>query len=188
MRAAPPCLSLIVAVTENGIIGRNGGMPWHLASDLKRFRRLTLGKPVIMGRKTYISIGRPLPGRRNIIISRDRNFSAQGISSLPSFKAALDFAQTQAERDDVHEIFVIGGAEIFKLALPQVQRIYLTKILATIEGDVFFPDFDLDAWHATTSQDIPAGEQDSHPTRFTLYSRDPPEQNRHHARNQSICP
>jgi len=172
----PITLSLIVAVTENGVIGREGAMPWHLGTDLKRFRTLTMGKPVIMGRKTYASIGRPLPGRSNIVISRNHDFFApnaysQGFFPCSSFNTACYFAWNQAMDDGVSEFFVIGGSEIFNLALPLAQKIYLTEILATIEGDTFFPPFERSLWQTVSIQEIPAGEQDSHPTRFRVYER-----------------
>jgi len=164
-------LSLIVAMAENGTIGREGAMPWHLSTDLKRFRAFTLKKPVIMGRKTYLSIGRPLPGRANIVISRNADFIISGARVCPSFEAALECARVCAARDGIDEIFVIGGAEIFKLALPLADKIYLTEILAAIEGDTFLPPFDFTSWQPLFTEKTPAGEKDTHPTRFTLYQR-----------------
>jgi len=169
-------LSLIVAVSENGVIGRDNGMPWHLPSDLKRFRTITLAKPVIMGRKTYASIGSPLNGRTNIIITRSPDFDPDtgpdtGIVIAHSFEQARDLALDQAVKDGVDEIFIIGGAEIFKLALGMADRLYITEILASIDGDTFFPAFDRDLWQARTWEVPCQGEKDSHPTRFVIYER-----------------
>jgi len=165
------CLSLIVAAAQNGTIGKDGSMPWHLRTDLKRFRQITMGKPVIMGRKTYLSIGRALPGRSNIVMTRHMSFSAQHIICAHSFDEALILAHKQARQDGENEIFVIGGADIFTLALPQVEKIYFTKILAPIEGDVFFPPLDSNLWHILSSEEIPMGEEDTYPTRFIIYQR-----------------
>ena len=118
-------ISLIVAVAENGVIGRNGALPWHVPSDLKTFRRHTMGKPVIMGRKTYASIGKPLPGRDNIVVTRDAGFSAAGTNRAASIDEALDIARQKAAERGVDEIMVIGGAEIFALTVPLADRIYL---------------------------------------------------------------
>jgi len=167
-----PLLSLIAAVTENGVIGCNNVMPWHLPSDLKRFRTITLGKPVIMGRKTYISIGKPLKGRTNIIITRRQNFmNKQGVLVAHSLAQAQDLATQQAVQKGLDEIFVIGGAEIFKLALPLADKLYITEILDIIAGDTFFPAFDPTLWHSVTSQIVSQDEKDTHPTRFVIYER-----------------
>jgi dihydrofolate reductase len=139
-------VSLIVAVAENGVIGRKGALPWHVPSDLKTFRRITMGKPVIMGRKTYASIGKPLPGRDNIVVTRDARFSAAGTDRAASIDEALDIARDRAAERGVDEIMVIGGAEIFALTLPVADRIYLTRIHARPDGDVTFPEPDSLVW------------------------------------------
>ncbi len=139
-------ISLIVAVAENGVIGRNGALPWHVPSDLKTFRRITMGKPMIMGRKSYISIGKPLPGRDNIVVTRDAGFSAAGTDLAASIDEALDIARCKAAERGVDEIMVIGGAEIFALTLPLADRIYLTRIHARPDGDVIFPEPDPRIW------------------------------------------
>jgi len=167
-----PLLSLIVAVAENGVIGHDNAMPWHLPSDLKRFRAITSGKPVIMGRKTYHSIGQPLKGRTNIVITRMADFVPEtGVMVAHSLPQAQALASEQAKRDGVDEIFVIGGAEIFKLALAQADRLYITEILATIAGDTFFPSFEPNLWQAMKNDPLMQDEKDSHPTRFVIYER-----------------
>lgn len=164
-------VSLIVAVAENGVIGKNNAMPWRLATDLRRFKALTLAKPVIMGRKTWESLGRPLPGRLNIVISRNRQLQADGARVVHSLAQARKLALSEAEKNGAEEIFIIGGSEIFRQALPFADTMYVTEILAAIEGDTFFPSFDPAAWQALSSQIIPAGEKDSHPTRYVIYKR-----------------
>lgn len=164
-------ISIIVAISQNGVIGLNNAMPWQLSTDLKRFKALTLGKPIIMGRKTWDSIGRPLPGRKNIIITRDKNFVANGALTATSFDMAKEIAFESAKNDHIDEIFIIGGAEIFKIAMAYTTRIYLTQILSTIDGDTFFHLPDLTHWQTIEKMDIDAGEKDSHPTRFTIFER-----------------
>lgn len=164
-------LSLIVAVAENGVIGRDGAMPWRLSTDLKRFKSLTIGKPVIMGRKTWESLGRPLPNRLNIVITRDESFLNDNAVIVHSLSQARFEAEENAKQLGEQEIFVIGGGEIFKQALPFAHRMYVTEILDSIEGDTVFPTFDANEWHAIESSFIPKGEKDSHPTRYIVYER-----------------
>jgi len=164
-------MSLIVARTENNVIGCDNGMPWHLPGDLQRFKSITLGKPVIMGRKTYASIGRPLTERTNIVMTRSKNFMpTSGVIVARSFEQAQDMAWHQAKKDGVDEFFVIGGAEIFKLALGRADRLYLTEILATIAGDTFFA-FEPKEWRVVTREDPVQGKKDTHPTRFVIYEK-----------------
>lgn len=153
-------ISLIVAVAENGVIGRNGALPWHVPSDLKTFRRITMGKPVVMGRKTFTSIGKPLPGRDNIVVTRDASFSAAGTDHAASIDAALDIARRKATEHGVDEIMVIGGAEIFALTLPMADRIYLTRIHARPDGDVVFPDPDPGVWREVSRASVPPDPRD----------------------------
>lgn len=162
---------LIAAVAENGVIGRKGAMPWHLSTDLQRFKALTLGKPIIMGRKTWDSIGRPLPRRTNIVITRDCTFSAEGAVVAHSLSQACSLAKSVASQNDVEEIFIIGGGEIFQQGFSLADKIFLTEVLASIEGDRFFPIFDKEKWTIVQTQDIPKGDKDSHPTRFVVYER-----------------
>ena len=144
--AEPPRLTLIAAVARNGVIGNDNALPWRLPEDLKRFKELTLGHPIIMGRKTWASLGRPLPGRRNIVISRDPDFNAPGGIVVASLAAAL------AASADATEAFVIGGAEIYALALPEAQCLRLTEIDRDFPGDTHFPGFDPAAWRETARE------------------------------------
>ncbi|WP_375616508.1 dihydrofolate reductase [Bartonella sp. AP58NXGY] len=164
-------ICFIAAVAENGVIGREGAMPWHLSTDLQRFKALTLGKPIIMGRKTWDSLGRPLPGRTNIVVTRDCTFNAEGAVVAHSLSQACSLATSVASQNDVKEIFIIGGGEIFQQGLPMADKIFLTEVLASIEGDSFFPVFDKEKWTIVQTQDIPKGDKDSHPTRFVVYER-----------------
>jgi dihydrofolate reductase len=153
-------ISLIVAVAENGVIGRNGALPWHVPSDLKTFRRITMGKPVIMGRRTYASIGKPLPGRDNIVVTRNTNFDVAGTMRSASIGEALDIARHKAAERGVDEIMVIGGAEIFALTLPLADRIYLTRIHARPDGDVTFPEPDPSIWREVSRSPVAPDPRD----------------------------
>ncbi|WP_297322154.1 dihydrofolate reductase [uncultured Bartonella sp.] len=164
-------ICLIVAVAENGVIGRDGTMPWRLSTDLKRFKALTMGNPVIMGRKTWNSLKSPLGGRANIIITRNRMFAPEGAMVAHSFSEARRVAEDQANRDDSQFVFVIGGGEIFKQALPFADRMYVTEIMAPIEGDTFFPGFNAGDWKAISTEMVPEGPKDTFATRFVIYKR-----------------
>lgn len=131
-------LSLIVAMTESRVIGVNNHLPWNIPEDLKRFKQITLGHPIVMGRKTFESIGRPLPKRSNIVITRDKSYRVEGAAVCHSFEEALDWAR---KAEGAEEVFVIGGSEIFQLAIPLAWRIYLTEVKWPFEGDTFFPAF-----------------------------------------------
>jgi len=168
----PVRLTLIVAMGENGIIGDAGKMPWHLASDLKRFRVLTMGKPMIMGRKTYQSIGRPLDGRDTIIVTRQAEFTAPGTHVAASLADAIDKARELAAARGADEIMVIGGAQIYALALPLAGRIHLTRVHAAPKGDTSFPEFDPAEWRVLTREHQPAGERDDFDTTFTTLERE----------------
>lgn len=139
-------VSLIVAMSENRVIGRQNQMPWHLPDELKYFKRVTMGKPVLMGRNTFESIGKPLPGRDNIIITRNADYEADGISVVTSVEDALDLADSLSGNDPIAEAMVIGGAQIFAATLPIADRLYLTEVHAIIDGDVFFPEFPRERW------------------------------------------
>lgn len=151
-----PVLVIIVAMSDNGVIGDGAKMPWHLPADLQRVKRMTMGKPIVMGRKTYQSIGKPLPGRTNIIVSRDRGFKVEGITVIHNLDDALDVARHVALRDGVDEIFVFGGAEIYRQVLDKVGRLHLTEIHVNAEGQTRFPDFDRAEWHEMAREDHPA--------------------------------
>jgi dihydrofolate reductase len=143
-------LSLIVAYAQNRVIGRDNTLPWKLPSDLAHFKRTTLGHPIIMGRKTWESLGRPLPGRRNIVISRDANYPAQGAECMTSL------AQAIAAVEDLEEAFVIGGAQIYQEALPFAQQVIATEVQEAVEGDAFFAPLDKAQWIETSRQSHPA--------------------------------
>jgi len=134
----PIKVSMLVAVARNGVIGRNGDLPWKLSSDLKRFKAMTLGKPVVMGRKCFESIGRPLPGRANIVISRNPETQFDGVTMVPSLDAALHVAQANAIEVGADEICIIGGGEIYRLGMPLADILHVTHIEADIDGDTFF--------------------------------------------------
>ncbi|PCI51514.1 MAG: dihydrofolate reductase [Alphaproteobacteria bacterium] len=155
-------LSLIVAVAENGVMGKDNDLPWRISSDLKYFKETTMGKPIIMGRKTFQSIGRPLPGRVNIVITRDKTFTAEGVITALSLEMALEVAMNMALVKGVDEVMVIGGAEIYKLCLPGADRLYLTRVHGDVEGDTYFPTLNSDDWLKASSERFTAGEKDSH--------------------------
>ncbi|MDP0560991.1 MAG: dihydrofolate reductase [Candidatus Endonucleobacter sp. (ex Gigantidas childressi)] len=146
-------VAMIAAVAENNTIGMNNKMPWHLPGDLKYFKAVTMGKPIIMGRKTFESLGRPLPGRVNIVISRDESYWHAGIHVVHGLSDALSLAVDIATTDGVDELIVIGGAEIYRQALPQAERLYLTRVYHSFEGDTFFPDFNDSQWQETSRED-----------------------------------
>ena len=139
-------LSLIVAVSRNGVIGADNALPWHLPEDLKYFKSVTMGKPIVMGRKTYDSIGRPLPGRTNIVITRNSKWSAEGVVVAQTLEEALAQGTKACAEDGADEIVVIGGAQIYSETLPVAQRLYLTEVDADVEGDAFFPAINPDEW------------------------------------------
>jgi dihydrofolate reductase len=152
-----------VARARNGVIGRDGTLPWRLSTDLKHFRELTTGKPVIMGRKTWDSLPRrPLPGRTNIVLSRDGSFEPRGAIRSEDFSEAVQIAREQAADDGADEVCVIGGEALFALALPRAGRIYLTEVDAAPEGDAVFPPFDEAAWREVAREAHPAGPNDDH--------------------------
>ena len=164
-------LALIVAASENDVIGRDNALPWHLPGDLGYFRRITMGKPIIMGRKTHASIGRPLPGRSNIVISRDPEFSAPGIRAVHSLDRALQLARDTAMNDGAEEALVIGGAQIYRLALPLAQRIYLTRVHTRIAGDAYLPAIDWRAWTEVRRERQAGTEPDFLDYSFVVYEK-----------------
>ena len=155
-------LALVVAVSRNGVIGRDGGLPWHLPEDLKHFRRNTVGHAIVMGRKTWDSIGRPLPGRRNIVITRNQEFQLEGAEVVHSLEEAVALAREGGDS----EPRIIGGASLYEAALPLATRIFLTEVDLEVEGDTFFPDLDQDGWRETERL-----EQDS--LSFLVLERNP---------------
>ena len=161
-------ITLVAAVAENGVIGRDGSMPWRLSSDLKRFKADTFGRPVIMGRRTFQSIGKPLPGRRNIVVTRDAGWNQEGTERAGSLEEALTLASKGGQ---VEEICVIGGGEIYRATMAIADRLRITHVLAEIEGDTWFPEIDPDEWQPVLAVDVPVGERDSHATRHVVYER-----------------
>ena len=162
-----PRLSLLVAATENGVIGRDNGMPWHLPDDLKHFKALTLGKPVLMGRRTFDAIGRPLPGRTNLVLTRAPHWSVAGVTAVPDLPAAI------REAGSAPELMVAGGAQVYALALPQATRIYLTRIHAVIDGDTRLPDIDATQWREVASELHPADGRHPYAMSFVTLERYP---------------
>lgn len=164
-------LAIMVAAAENGVIGRNNALPWHLPGDLQYFKRVTMGKPILMGRKTFESIGRPLPGRTNVVITRNPDFSAEGIRVVESLAAALRLAEDIALVDGVEELVVIGGAEIYREALPLAQRLYLTEVHASIEGDAWLPEIDWADWREVQRERHAAEGNNPYDYSFVVYER-----------------
>jgi len=158
-----PLVSLVAAVARNGVIGRDNGLAWHLSSDLKRFKALTMGKPMLMGRRTWDSIGWPLPGRRTLVLTRDTGFRAEGVETVHDWNSALAAAGA--------ELMVVGGAEIYALALPHADRLHLTEVEAEPAGDVRFPAFDRARFRETFREAHPAGPRDEHAFAFVDWER-----------------
>ncbi|WP_370877190.1 dihydrofolate reductase [Kaistia dalseonensis] len=146
-------------------------MPWKLSTDLRRFKAITSGKPVIMGRKTYASIGRPLPNRVNIVMTRDAAFDQEGIVVVPTLDAALSAAIAAGAASDVVEAMVIGGGEIYRAFMPRADRLYITHVLTAPDGDAHFPPIDPSTWRVVSAEDVPAGPSDTAASRFTIYER-----------------
>jgi dihydrofolate reductase len=163
-----PKIVLVAAHARNGVIGRDGDMPWRLPSDLKHFKAVTLGTPVIMGRKTYLSIGRPLPGRANIVVSRS-GFSADGVETVDSLEAALELARHHAHTSGAGQVSVIGGGEIYALAIGLADELLLTEVEAEIEGDTVFPVIDSSLWQKVSLSEPVKTEKDSHSVRFAVW-------------------
>ena len=164
-----PQVTLVVAVADNGVIGAQGGMPWHLPADLRHFKQVTMGKPILMGRRTWDSIGRPLPGRRNLVLTRDPGWQSEGAERVGS----LDQALALAEADAAEELMVIGGAEVYRLAMARAQRIYLTRIHAAPAGDTRFPALDPDTWQEVACREQPADDRNAHDLTFLVLERPP---------------
>jgi dihydrofolate reductase len=164
-------LSIIAAVAENGVIGAGNAMPWRLSSDLRRFKALTMGKPVIMGRKTFESIGKPLAGRVNIVVTRQKGFAPPGVTVVPSVDAALVTAEEGARAAADDEIMVIGGGEVYRAAIDRADRLYITHVEAAPAGDTHFPAIDPAVWRATTAERLPSGPKDSAASTFVVYER-----------------
>lgn len=164
-------LALMVAKSANNVIGRNNKLPWYLPNDLKYFKAVTMGKPIIMGRKTWESLGKPLPGRTNIVITRQSEYVAEGAKVVPDLQAALDMAENIALIEGQDEVVVIGGGEIYALALPRADRLYVTEVHAEIDGDAWFPEFDASEWQEAGREDFYASGPNPYDYSFVLLSR-----------------
>ncbi|MEA2955537.1 MAG: dihydrofolate reductase [Alphaproteobacteria bacterium] len=164
-------LAFVVAVAKNGVIGRAGRLPWRLPSDLKHFKKLTMGKPILMGRRTWDSIGRPLPGRETIVITRDLNFSADGADVAHSIDAGLAMAQGHAKRLNADTIMIVGGSDLFAALLDRADIIHLTEVDLAPQGDVLFPPFDPARWVEVACETPPRAANDEANVRFLTYAR-----------------
>lgn len=165
-------LALVVAMSENRVIGRDGGLPWHIRSDLKKFKEITQFKPIIMGSNTWDSLPRkPLPGRLNLVLSRDLKFEAEGGIVCNTLFEALDIAREHAVDDGADEICIIGGANVFEQLLPKAGRIYLTQVHATVDGDTFFPAIDDSQWTLSSEEAFEKAEGDDHAWTLKVYDR-----------------
>lgn len=166
-----PRIDIVAAVTENGVIGADGAMPFKLSTDLKRFKALTLGKPVIMGRKTFDSIGKPLPGRVNIVISRQLDFAVEGVIAARSLDEAIRIGAAATMANDADTICILGGGEIYAQAMVRADRLLITHVEGLADGDTFFPEIDPLKFEAGTPEFVPQGEKDSHASRYVVYQR-----------------
>lgn len=165
-------IALVVARARNGVIGKDGAIPWRLRTDMARFKAITLGKPVIMGRKTWESLPiKPLPGRLNIVLTRDGSFEPKNAVVFEDFSEAVQTAREQAEEDGATEVCVIGGSALYDLAMPRAKRLYITEVEAEPEGDALFPAFDEAAWTEVHREAHPPGEKDDHPFVFRILER-----------------
>jgi len=164
-------VALIAAVAENGVIGAGNAIPWRLPSDFAFFKRMTVGKPLIMGRKTFESIGRPLPDRVNIVVSRQKGYQPDGVLVIDSLDAALEHAQSIAAADGAGEVMVAGGEEIYRSAMPLVDRLYITHVAMAPQGDALFPDIDPEVWKVVDEPAVAPHERDSAAFRVRIYER-----------------
>jgi dihydrofolate reductase len=164
-------LAFVVAVAKNGVIGREGGLPWRLPTDLKRFKVLTMGKPIVMGRRTWDSIGRPLPGRETIVVTRDRGFSAPGAHIAHTMETGLQLAEEQAARLHADTIMIVGGADLFAALLDRADLIHFTEVDLSPPGDVIFPPLDPSRWVEIACEAPPRAPNDEANVRFLTYAR-----------------
>lgn len=164
-------LSVIAAVARNHVIGHEGKMLWHIPSDFKHFKHITMGKPMVMGRKQYESVGRPLPGRVNIVVSGQQGYQPDGVLVFNTLDAALDHARNLAVADGVDEVMVIGGGEIYRQSMPHVDRLYISHVDLEPNGDVIFPKIDKNLWRATQNLPVNADPRDDFEYSITIYDR-----------------
>lgn len=167
-------LVLVVAVAQNGVIGVAGDLAWRISDDLKWFKKTTMGKPILMGRKTFDSIGKPLPGRDNIVVTRSRDFSPPGVFITRSVEAGLKLGTACARAGETQELCIIGGAEIYAQTLACADRIYLTRVAAQVEGDAFFPELDSDDWREMSVGGASKNERNDHDCEFFILDRKSP--------------
>ncbi|MDH5358327.1 MAG: type 3 dihydrofolate reductase [Gammaproteobacteria bacterium] len=158
-------LAIIVATDEQGLIGKNNDLPWKLSADLQYFRRVTMGKPLIMGRSTYESIGRPLPGRKNIVVTKKQNYQLEGCTVVHSIEDAIQSC------DNAEEVMVMGGASLYEQFLPRANKLYLTLIHACLEGDTWFPEWNLEDWYEIDREDYLSDDKNDYPYSFIVYER-----------------
>lgn len=166
-----PKIAMIAAVGSNGAIGAKGDLPWRLPSDFAFYKRTTMGRPLIMGRKTFESIGRPLPGRTNIVVTRQANYAPEGVEVFSNLNEAIARAEEIAQRDGVDEIFINGGGELYREAMHLAKRLYITHVDAAPDADTFFPQIDLAEWTGRVVPDVMAGERDSAEFEIRVYER-----------------
>ena len=166
-------VALIAAVANNGVIGKGNHLPWHLPADFAHFKRVTMGKPMIMGRKTFESIGRPLPGRTNIVVSRQEGYQPDGVLVISSLEAALEHAQEIAKADRANEVMVGGGAEIYREAMPHADRMYITQVELEPDGDAYFPAIDFEQWKPGGEINVTPHPSDTASFRVRVYRRNP---------------
>jgi dihydrofolate reductase len=164
-------ISLVVAVADNGVIGRDGGLPWRISSDLKTFRRLTMGKPLIMGRRTFQSLKKPLDGRDNIVVTGNRDYRPDGALVASDFDAAMALGRLCAERRGVDEIAVIGGTAVFEASVPTANRIYKTEVHGSPAGDALFPAIDWSQWREASREELPEGPNDDYRATLVVLER-----------------
>ncbi|RMF17881.1 MAG: dihydrofolate reductase [Gammaproteobacteria bacterium] len=164
-------IAMIAAMAQNRVIGRNNKLPWYLPEDLKYFKRITMGKPMIMGRKTFESIGKPLPGRATFVVTRNPDWTAEGVTVVPDLRAALRKAEAWAECAAVDEVIVAGGGQIYTEALPHADRLYLTQVHADVAGDAWFPAFDESEWAEVSREDFVAADPNPYDYSFRILDR-----------------
>lgn len=164
-------VALIAGVARNGVIGADGGIPWRIPSDMAFFRRTTMGKPIIMGRKQYESVGKPLPGRTNILVTRQKGYAAEGVVVVGSLEEALDLGRDVAAQTSAGEVMVIGGGQVYAEAMPRADRLYISHIDLEPEGDIVFPPIDLDQWQIIETVEVPPDARDAAAFRVRVYER-----------------
>ena len=164
-------VAIIAGVARNGVIGADGGIPWKIPSDMAFFKATTMGKPIVMGRKQYETVGRPLPGRTNIVVTRQKGYQPDGVLVIDSLEAALDHAQAIAAADKASEVMVIGGGEIYAQAMPLANRLYISHVDLAPEGDVLFPSIDPTVWRVVQEPEVQFSERDAASFRVRVYER-----------------